>query len=71
MAKFNSGGKAIAIPTDVTKPEACQNFIEKSMKTFGAIDGLVNNTGISMFAKVEEVTDVSIFDRYDAFSQFI
>lgn len=62
-ACINSGGKAIAIPTDVTKPEACQNFIEKSMKTFGAIDGLVNNAGISMFAKVEEVTDVSIFDR--------
>lgn len=62
-ACIHSGGKAITIPTDVTKPEACQNFIEQAIKTFGAIDGLVNNAGISMFAKFEEVTDLSIFDR--------
>ena len=62
-ACIHSGGKAIFIPTDVTKPEACQNLIEQAIKTFGAIDGLVNNAGISMFAKFEEVTDLSIFDR--------
>ena len=58
-----SGGKAIAVPTDVTDPEACRHLIERAKNTFGAIDVLVNNAGISMYARFEEVTDISLFER--------
>lgn len=57
------GGKAASVPTDITNPEACCHLIEQAINTFGAIDGLINNAGISMYAKFEEITDLSLFDR--------
>src|SRR5919202_3360277 len=36
-ACIKAGGKAIAVPTDVTNSEACRNLIESAVKTFGAI----------------------------------
>ncbi len=62
-ACIQAGGKAIAIPTDVTDSEACRNLIEIGVNTFGAIAGLVNNAGISMWAQFDQVTDLSIFEN--------
>lgn len=70
-ACFEAGGKAvaselpkaIAVPTDVTQPEACQQLIEKAIAAFGQIDILVNNAGISMLTTFEQVTDLSIFEQ--------
>jgi len=39
-------GKVIAVPTDVTQPEPCQQLIEQAIAAFGQIDVLVNNAGI-------------------------
>lgn len=58
-----SGGKAVAAPTDVTDPEACRQLIDVAINNFGAIDGLVNNAGISMFTRFEDVKDISLFER--------
>lgn len=62
-ACIKAGGKAICIPTDVTDSEACRHLIESALKNFGAIAGLVNNAGISMWAKFDQVTDLSIFEQ--------
>lgn len=62
-ACIQSGSKAVSVPTDVTNPEACRHLIEQAVKSFGASDGLVNNAGISMWARFEEVTDLSMFER--------
>ena len=40
------GGKVLAVPTDVSKPEQCVNLIETAVNTFGKIDILVNNAGV-------------------------
>lgn len=56
-------GKAIAVPTDVSQPQDCQNLIEKTVAAFGAIDILVNNAGIGMLSRFDQVTDLSIFDQ--------
>lgn len=58
-----AGGKAIAIPTDVTQPEACQQLMEKTIAAFGQIDILINNAGISMLTAFDQVTDLSIFEQ--------
>jgi short-subunit dehydrogenase len=58
-----SAPRAIAIPTDVTQPEACQQLIEKAIATFGQIDSLINNAGISMVTRFDEITDLSIFEQ--------
>lgn len=57
------GGQAIAVPTDVTQPEACQKLIESAIARFGKIDCLINNAGISMICRFEEVTDLTTFDQ--------
>ena len=39
-----------AVACDVSKEEECKNFIESTIETFGRIDILINNAGISMRA---------------------
>lgn len=58
-----AGGKAIAVPTDVTEPEACQRLVEQALAAFGTIDILINNAGISMLSRFDQVTDLSIFEQ--------
>ena len=60
---IKAGGKAIAVPTDVTNSEACRNLIESAVNSFGAIAGLVNNAGISMKAPFDQITDLSILEK--------
>ncbi len=52
---------ALAVPTDVTQPPACQHLIQTAVASFGQLDGLVNNAGISCVARFEAITDLSIF----------
>jgi len=58
-----TGRKVIAVPTDVTQPEPCQQLIEQAITAFGQIDVLVNNAGISMLTRFGEITDLSIFEQ--------
>jgi short-subunit dehydrogenase len=58
-----AGGEAYAVAADVADPEACRRMVEAAVGKFGAVDALVNNAGISMWARFEEVTDLSIFEQ--------
>jgi NAD(P)-dependent dehydrogenase (short-subunit alcohol dehydrogenase family) len=58
-----AGGDAVAVPTDVTEPAACQALVDRAVAWAGGIDAFVNNAGISFRARLEEVTDLAIFDR--------
>jgi short-subunit dehydrogenase len=51
----SSGGHAIPYITDVTREEDCRLLIEGTVKTYGRIDILINNAGISMRANFNEV----------------
>lgn len=42
-----TGGKVLAIPTDVTQPAQVQALMEQTVAAFGRIDILVNNAGTS------------------------
>jgi short-subunit dehydrogenase len=57
------GASAVAVPTDVSKPEACRRMVEATIARFGGIDILVNNAGVSMYCPFEEVIDLSLFDQ--------
>jgi NAD(P)-dependent dehydrogenase (short-subunit alcohol dehydrogenase family) len=58
-----AGGKALVVATDVTDPAQCQAMVDKAVERFGGISVLVNNAGLSMWARFEEVTDLTLFDR--------
>ncbi|MFC4949962.1 SDR family NAD(P)-dependent oxidoreductase [Pseudonocardia sp. GCM10023141] len=41
-----TGRRALAVRTDVTKPEDCQALVDAAMAEFGRVDILVNNAGV-------------------------
>lgn len=57
-----TGGLAMAFPTDVTQQAECQQLIENTIHTFGKIDILINNAGISMRANFNEL-DLYVLKR--------
>ncbi len=50
----HAGGRALAIPTDVTSYTEVERLIDATRSTFGRLDVLVNNSGI---AKVQPLVD--------------
>ena len=57
------GATTLVVPTDVADPQACAKMIQATIEKFSRIDVLVNNAGRSMWSTVEEVQDVSQFQR--------
>jgi short-subunit dehydrogenase len=57
------GARAIAVPADVASQEDCAALVEAAARQYGRIDTLVNNAGIGMWARFDEVTDLSVFER--------
>ncbi|MFC2133105.1 SDR family oxidoreductase [Bacteroidota bacterium] len=49
------GGKAVAAKTDISDKLQCKRLINKTIKEFGRIDTLINNAGLSMWAKFDEI----------------
>jgi L-fucose dehydrogenase len=41
------GGKSFFVTAELTKPEECKQAVEKALKKFGRIEGLVNNAGVN------------------------
>jgi len=46
-----SGGRALAVPTDVTDPESVQRLIETAVASFGRLDVAFNNAGAGQMPK--------------------
>lgn len=56
------GGEAAYCATDVTKPEECKRLVETAVETFGGVDILICNAGISMRAIFDDV-ELSVLHR--------
>ena len=48
-------GEVLAIPTDVSEPEAIERAFAQATDRFGGIDILINNAGLSRFQPMEEL----------------
>lgn len=55
------GGRALAVPTDVTDEAQCQALVQHTMDAFGRIDLLVNNAGIGFNARLQDSTSLDLF----------
>jgi len=54
-----AGAQTLVVETDVSSEEACRELIERSAGHFGAIDALVANAGRTMWARLDEMRDLS------------
>jgi NAD(P)-dependent dehydrogenase (short-subunit alcohol dehydrogenase family) len=50
-----AGGTVLAVPGDVTDPQECRRIAERTIEVFGRLDFLINNAGISMRGRFEDV----------------
>lgn len=57
------GGQALVVKTDVAIEAECRILIERVVGEYGRIDALINNAGISMWARFDQLQDLSILDR--------
>src|ERR1700736_1011082 len=50
-----SGGKALAVPTDVTQCDQVKRLVDAAVQTYGRIDVMINNAGLMPQAPLERL----------------
>jgi 3-oxoacyl-[acyl-carrier protein] reductase len=60
-----AGGRAVAIPANVARPEEVSRLFAEAKAAFGRLDILVNNAGIYEFAPIEDVTEELFRKQFD------
>lgn len=57
------GGQAVAIVTDMNSQTDCQQLIAQAVQTYGRIDTLINNAGITMWARFSDLQNPAMIDQ--------
>jgi short-subunit dehydrogenase len=57
------GANVVAIRADVAIERDCQALVAGAVLAFGRLDTLVNNAGATMWARFEDIQDMSILER--------
>jgi short-subunit dehydrogenase len=60
---MEKGGRALALPTDVTDETACRALVDRTIAEYGRLDMLVNNAGLTVGALLSELPDLTLFRR--------
>ena len=55
------GAKAIAVPTDVACEVQCKALIDRTCGEYGRLDMLINNAGIAIGSRLEDLPDLHLF----------
>lgn len=55
--------RALAVVTDVTQQAQCQALVERTVAEYGRIDVLINNAGLYMWARFDEIEDVGMLEK--------
>jgi short-subunit dehydrogenase len=57
------GAEVLALPGDVSRQEDCSAMVARTVAHFGTLDVLVNNAGITMWSRFDEISDLGVFAR--------
>src|SRR6266542_711311 len=57
------GARAISVATDVSVESQCKALIDRALDEYGRIDTLINNAGISMHARFDELELLEPIER--------
>lgn len=57
------GAAVLVVQTDVTMKSQCQDLIARTAGEYGRIETLVNNAGIGMWARFEQVEDPAVYEQ--------
>jgi short-subunit dehydrogenase len=57
------GASVVTVKADVSVERDCQAIVSGAVIAFGRLDTLVNNAGASMWARFEDIDDMSILKR--------
>jgi 3-oxoacyl-[acyl-carrier protein] reductase len=64
-AGAHAGGRAEALPLDVTEADAGERMLAEASETFGSLDVLVNNAGAAQWRDLDEVPDEAWYAQYE------
>lgn len=56
------GAETLVAPTDVTVEDQCRQLVEQAVARFGRVDILVNNAGRAMWARFDQLDDLSTIE---------
>ena len=59
----DKGALTLVVKSDVASPEDCRHLVERAVERSSALDVLVNNAGIGMIARFDELPDLSVYER--------
>lgn len=57
------GAEAIELPADVSSEASCRALVASTVERFGRLDALVNNAGVTMWSRFDQVRDLATFER--------
>ena len=57
------GAKTLCIAGDLSEASFCKEVVEETVNTFGRIDTLINNAGITLWADFEDTEDLELSNR--------
>jgi short-subunit dehydrogenase len=57
------GAAVVTVKADVAEERDCQALVAGAVLAYGRLDTLVNNAGMSMWARFEDIRDVSVLER--------
>src|SRR3984885_9715309 len=60
-----TGGKAVAVQADVSKPDDIRRLFAETKKAFGKVDIVVNNAGVYEFAPLEAISAEHFHKHFD------
>lgn len=63
-----AGGQAVYAAADVSREQEVSGLVQTAMATYGRLDALINNAGVSIYKPLQELTEDD-FDRLVAVNQ--